>query len=70
VLELEFRDGSNRYDGVRPEAHPHLICTRCGKIEDLELPGLEELPRRAAEQSGYRLSSYRCDLFGLCTDCQ
>jgi Fur family peroxide stress response transcriptional regulator len=70
VLELEFRDGSNRYDGVRPEAHPHLICTRCGKIEDLELPGLEELPRRAAEQSGYRISSYRCDLFGLCTDCQ
>jgi len=62
VLELEFRDGGNRYDGVRPEAHPHLICTRCGKIEDLELPGLEELPRRAAEQSGYRISSYRCDL--------
>jgi Fur family transcriptional regulator, peroxide stress response regulator len=70
VLELEFRDGSNRYDGVRPEAHPHLICTRCGKIEDLELPGLEDLPRRVAEQSGYRINSYRCDLFGLCRECQ
>src|SRR5579871_5043888 len=29
VLELQFRDGSNRYDGVRPQAHPHLVCTHC-----------------------------------------
>src|SRR6476659_3972226 len=48
VLELEFRDGSNRYDGVRPQSHPHVVCTRCGKIEDLEPGALEDLPARVA----------------------
>jgi Fur family peroxide stress response transcriptional regulator len=70
VLELEFRDGSNRYDGVRPEAHPHLVCTRCGKIEDLEVAELADLPERIGRHSQYRIHSFRCDFFGLCADCQ
>src|SRR5437867_6506445 len=51
VLELKFRDGSNRYDGVRPDAHPHLICTRCGRIEDLDLEGLGALAEQVAEST-------------------
>ena len=27
VLELGFPDGSNRYDGNKPNPHPHVICT-------------------------------------------
>ena len=26
VLELGFSDDSNRYDGNKPNPHPHLIC--------------------------------------------
>jgi Fur family transcriptional regulator, peroxide stress response regulator len=37
VLELGFPDGSNRYDGSKPYAPPHVICTRCKKIMDPEL---------------------------------
>jgi Fur family transcriptional regulator, peroxide stress response regulator len=70
VLELEFRDGSNRYDGVRPHSHPHLVCTCCGKIEDLEESALEDLPARVAQVSRYQIRSFRCDFFGLCADCQ
>ena len=28
VLELGFPDGSNRYDGNKPFAHPHVICIK------------------------------------------
>src|SRR5438477_7353295 len=47
VLELEF-GGSNRYDGVRPQSHPHLVCTRCGKIEDVDLDGISALAAQVA----------------------
>ena len=26
ILELEFSGSANRYDGRRPQSHPHLIC--------------------------------------------
>ncbi len=35
VLEIDLR-GDSRYDGHRPEPHPHLICIRCDKIIDGE----------------------------------
>ena len=70
VLELEFRDGSNRYDGVRPEAHPHLVCTRCGKIEDVDLEGLGALAEQVARATGYEIRSHRVDFYGVCAACQ
>jgi Fur family peroxide stress response transcriptional regulator len=70
VLELEFRDGSNRYDGVRPQSHPHLVCTRCGKIEDVDLDGISALAAEAAASTGYEIRSHRVDFYGICAACR
>jgi len=70
IIELEFSDGSNRYDGLRPKSHPHMICTRCGKIEDVEIEGLSNLEERAASKSGFRVDHYRIDFYGICGDCK
>ena len=70
VCEISLGDGSNRYDGAAPEPHPHLICVRCQRIEDLAGPARGRLPLRAAQQSGYQISSYRLDFFGVCPQCQ
>jgi Fur family transcriptional regulator, peroxide stress response regulator len=70
VLELQFRDGSNRYDGVRPQSHPHLVCTRCGKIEDVDLDGISALAAAVAAATGYEIRSHRVDFYGLCAACR
>jgi Fur family peroxide stress response transcriptional regulator len=70
VLELGFSDGSNRYDGNRPYPHPHLICTKCGNIMDLEIATLSGLPQDVARRTGYRIVSHRLDFFGICPKCQ
>jgi len=70
VLELGFSDDSNRYDGIRPYPHPHLICTKCRNILDPEVPTLSELPQEVARSTGYRLVSHRLDFFGICPQCQ
>jgi len=70
VLELGFSDGGNRYDGIRPYPHPHLICTKCRNIVDPEVPTLSELPQEVARSTGYRLVSHRLDFFGICPQCQ
>ncbi len=55
--------------------HHHLVCTTCGKVEDVDpSPRLEralgEAARGVAEEHGYRISEHRLDLFGECPTCQ
>jgi Fur family peroxide stress response transcriptional regulator len=70
VLELSFNNGGNRYDGSKPYPHPHLICTQCGAIGDLEVDALSDIPRQVAQDTGYRIVSHRLDFFGICPTCQ
>ena len=69
VLELEFREGPNRYDANIPSAHPHVVCTRCGRIDDVMQDRLGPSVQDAAEQTDYQISSYRLDFYGLCPTC-
>ena len=70
VLELGFPEGGNRYDGNRPYPHPHVICTKCKEVIDLELKGLRQLTEEASEKTGYRITTHRLDFFGLCERCR
>ena len=70
VLEIEFSGAANRYDGRRPQSHPHLICLECERIEDGDT--LEpDLPLEAvAAVTGYELVNRRTDYYGVCLACQ
>ncbi|KAF0234411.1 MAG: Fur family transcriptional regulator peroxide stress response [Desulfovibrionaceae bacterium] len=70
ILELEFGERGNRYDGIRPKPHPHMVCTRCGTILDLELSGLEADVARLAREVGFEVESHRLDIFGICPACK
>jgi Fur family peroxide stress response transcriptional regulator len=70
ALELGFADGSNRYDGNRPYPHPHLVCIRCKKIIDPDLPSLVDLTAQLSKETGFSVVSHRLDFFGLCSACQ
>jgi len=54
--------------------HHHLICSRCGAIEDVTLPAeleksVESALKRAARRSGFSGSHHRLDLIGVCARC-
>lgn len=68
VLEIDLRDDS-RYDGNRPEPHPHLICIECNTIIDGEV-GVDSSTIRNLEQvTGYKILRSQVSFFGLCPDC-
>lgn len=69
VLEIDSHDDSHHYDAVRPTAHPHVVCTRCGRIEDVDVPGLGSLPAQAAAASGFQIAEQRVTFYGLCREC-
>lgn len=63
-------DGSFAHFDADMSPHNHVICTRCGKVEDAFMPSNEYCDQIAAEVTGYRIDSHRFDFFGLCPDCQ
>ena len=72
ILELEFSGAANRYDGRRPQSHPHLICLACEAIEDMD--DRESLSAdaldRVSDATGYKLVRQRNDYYGVCPSCQ
>ena len=59
-----------RYD-VNVSPHANLVCTRCGRITDLDGCNdvLSVLRARTAACAGFQLQEERIDLYGLCGDC-
>ncbi len=53
VMEMEVGDGRHHFDEVRPDFHPHVVCTRCAAIEDVEMEGLTSILAQAGQASGY-----------------
>ncbi len=69
--ERQFGDGFTRYEVAEENAHhDHLICTRCGTIEEFEAPEIEVLQTRVSEEHGFEVSYHRHELYGTCRRCK
>lgn len=69
ALELSLGDGASaRYD-ANIARHDHLVCTACGRVEDVQAP----LPHRAtsglAARTGFTITGYDLQFRGLCPHC-
>ena len=68
VQERHFGDGEALYENVSSH-HDHCICTKCGKIVEFENDQIEALQESVARKHGFRLTSHKMELYGLCPDC-
>ena len=76
VHRLASTDDVARYELTEElsEHHHHLVCSSCGRIDDVILPAhIEAALARAAEeanaQRGFTVDSHRFELVGTCADC-
>ncbi len=66
-----FGDGQTRYEAaVGRHHHDHLICTQCGTIVEFENDRIEALQEAVARKQGFRVTSHKMELYGLCRNCQ
>ncbi len=49
--------------------HDHLICTKCGRIEEFSNEKLEKLQVRIAAEKGFHMLQHRMEIYGLCRNC-
>jgi Fur family transcriptional regulator, peroxide stress response regulator len=70
ITELNIDNSSARFDGSRKPPHPHFVCSQCNTIIDLDENLLADIPKNVSQQTGYQITNYRLDFFGLCPNCQ
>jgi Fur family ferric uptake transcriptional regulator len=70
VERLDLPSGSHAYVICVPdEHHHHLVCSCCGRSEDVADGELAGLVDEIAGRSGYRIEAHRLELFGICPTC-
>ena len=68
VRRVSTPRGTTVYD-PRTDAHHHVICRRCGRMDDLEAPVDAGPAEVAAAAAGYRVDHGELQLSGLCAAC-
>src|SRR5215213_4921072 len=68
IAEIQFGNGASRFDRMTSR-HDHAICTRCGKLVDIEMEHPAELVQLAAEYSNFKPETLEFTLRGLCPEC-
>jgi Fe2+ or Zn2+ uptake regulation protein len=68
IVEISFGNGASRFDR-KTTRHDHALCTRCGKLIDMDLELPAELVEMAARFSKFKPESLELTLRGLCPEC-
>ena len=70
---VEFGQGYYRYEREEPQTgphHHHLVCQRCGAIEDFHGCDIAALVARLEDESGFRVERHQLELYGICPACR
>src|SRR5205823_14447544 len=59
-----------RYTPCAPAHHHHLVCRSCGRVEEIDLAGLDAKLARAARARGYAALGHTLEVAGICADCR
>jgi len=70
VNVILFGEGKKRYElKNKNEHHHHLVCEKCGDVEDVEMKE-SILLESVKERSKFVIKKHNLEFFGLCPDCQ
>jgi Fur family peroxide stress response transcriptional regulator len=67
--EMGFRNESTRYDPM-VDFHINVVCKNCGKVEDLDLKMLEEIPSIISRRIDFTVQGQSFEVYGLCSKCK
>jgi len=49
--------------------HHHLVCEKCGKIDNITNCLVDRLERDVLKRKGFKIKRHTLEFYGLCSDC-
>ncbi len=70
VMRHHFEGGHSVFEMMTEDHHDHIVCTKCGKVEEFYDEVIEAQQHKQAALKGYTISDHSLYIYGLCKDCQ
>jgi len=71
IRQVDLHHNHAHYELADLAEHHHLICVRCGRIEDVHHCGVEEIQERVIRRSKHfaEIRQHALEFYGVCKGC-
>jgi len=70
VIRHHFEEGHSVFELAGTYHHDHLVCVKCGRVEEFSDAEIEALQARIAEKLGFELTDHNLNMYGYCPKCR
>ena len=70
VSRHHFEGGNSVFELNKGVHHDHILCVKCGKVDEFTDSVIEARQKEIASQFGYELTDHSLYLYGLCANCK
>ncbi len=70
VSRLHFEGGHSVFELNEGSHHDHIVCIKCGRVDEFMDEEIELRQRAIAERFGYTISDHSLFIYGTCPDCR
>ena len=70
VVKHNFEGGQSVFELDLGTHHDHLVCMKCGRVEEFIDQLIEARQQEIAEKAGYTMTDHSLNIYGICATCQ
>lgn len=70
VVRHHFEGDHSVFEISSDDHHDHIVCVKCGKVEEFIDQEIERRQKKIAENMGFELTDHNLNMYGLCPDCR
>jgi len=69
VTRQNFEEGHSVFELNQGEHHDHLVCVKCGRVDEFVDQVIEEHQKKVADKLGYQITDHSLIIYGTCHSC-
>jgi len=70
ITRHHFEGGISVFELDHGEHHDHILCIKCGKVEEFVDAVIEQRQKAIASEAGFSMTDHSLNIYGVCNDCQ
>ena len=70
VMRHHFEGGHSVFELNSDDHHDHIVCTKCGKVDEFFDEVIEQQQDKIAEKLGFEITDHSLYIYGVCPSCQ
>ena len=70
VSKHNFEGEHSVYELNQGEHHDHILCVKCGRVDEFVDDVIEERQRAIATKAGFSMTDHCLYIYGICAECQ